>query len=349
MNLYDQNHHCHFVKVSQLLILLMTLPLLTQAQPLLIQQAYKEIRLYGYTRADRTMTLSGDVSGKIVVINYDVGESIGQKPFVEVDTTFIDFEIKDTQISINKLYINIQQAQSKINFLNKEYQRIKLLNMEDKAAEKNLDEAAQQLDQSKFELIQTQQQQKALQLSLSELNERKRRYSIYAPEGWIVTAKQVEMGEFIQPGHPLARLSDYQKLVVPLSVSGDELTVIKQFPPLFKADLEGHSVNTALRWINPEFNEATRKLNIKLEIKDRLPLRRGGLRFELPLYIKTEGLLIPKIAVSNRYENPRVMIKPSNQSIPLLILGETGDHLIVAEDKRLKPGMEIVISATQSE
>ena len=132
-----------------------------------------------------------------------------------------------------------------------------------------------------------------------------------------------------------------------MAVSSSELAVIKQLPAIFKARLENQSVDSRLRWVNPEFNEDTRKLNIKLDIINPLSEQRGGLRFELPLQIKTEGLLITKSAVSNRYENPRVTIVSTGESIPLLILGETTDHFIVAEDQRLKVGIKILIRTTK--
>lgn len=313
---------------------------------LVIAQAYKEIRLYGYTRADKTMVLSSEISGKILRINYAIGETIDTKPFFEIDTTFVDFELQSTRLSIAKLQTNKRQVQSKIDFLTKVYNRLKLLNAEGKEPEKNKDAALQKLEQAAFEQIHTQQQQLALEITLNELQERKSRYAIFVPQGWVVTQKLVEVGEYIQGGQRLAKVSDYRRLIVPLAVSGEELAVIEALSSPFTSFVNSKPIATTLKWINPEFNESSRKLNIKLEIVAKLPSSRGGLRIELPLQLKTEGLLIPKDAVSNRYENPRIMVKESGQSVPLLILGESGNHLIVAEDKRLHPGMELVINKT---
>jgi hypothetical protein len=52
-------------------------------------------------------------------------------------------------------------------------------------------------------------------------------------------------------------------------------------------------------------------------------------------------VLVPKKAVVNRYENPRVFLGNSGAEIKVLVLGQTKNHLIIADDPRLPPGTRL--------
>ena len=197
------------------------------------------------------------------------------------------------------------------------------------------------LDQALLELQSAEEEQSILKLKLAELIERRNRHNIFLPQGWIVTERNVEVNENVQPGAPLGRVSDYRELVVPLYVSSGELSSIQSLPRTFNAGLEGETVTVSINWINPEFNEKTRKLHIELILINYSGSKRGGLKLTLPLNVNTDGLYIPKAAVSTRYENPVITLKHTEQVIQLLILGDGGNYLLAAEDKRLSPGMEL--------
>ena len=59
---------------------------------------------------------------------------------------------------------------------------------------------------------------------------------------------------------------------------------------------------------------------------------------------ETEGLWIPKQAVINRYDNPRVTLKESGETVNIMVLGESDGYLIVSGDKKLKIGAELEIA-----
>ena len=105
--------------------------------------------------------------------------------------------------------------------------------------------------------------------------------------------------------------------------------------------LEGSPVTAAVNWINPEFDEHTRKLAVELVIPVHDGPHRGGLLAELTLEVETAGLMVPRVSVSDRYENPRVRLKSDGRSIPVVILGENGPHLLIARNQDLAPGMEL--------
>jgi len=328
--------------ISVSIICLLFYPLSVFAgERLIIKHATKEVVLTGYTRAKTSQIISSEISGRVLRVNYETGDTIGDDVFIEIDPTFTIFQIQSTLHSLEQLEIAIQKARSRVTFLQKESSRIEKLLMEDMVTESRRDAIVQDLDQAGLALQAAIKEQSVLRTTLDELRERKSRHHISAPHGWVVTDREVEVNEIVQPGTRLAEVSDYRELVVPLSVSSEELSSIMSLPDNFEARLEGNPVKASIHWINPQFDEKTRKLNIAFIIKHYNRSMRGGLKLTLPVDVQTEGILVPRSAVSMRYENPSVTLKDNGHIIQLLVLGDAGHYVIAAEDDRLVPGTEL--------
>jgi RND family efflux transporter MFP subunit len=329
-------------RLGFLIPVLMLLPFSGLAQDsLIIEPAKKEIALSGYTRSIKDATLSSEVSGRILTINYDVGDAVEDKPFIEIDSTFIDFQIAGVRQSLGKMKISSQQSRSRVAYLQKEFKRIEELFKNESTPEVKRDAAAEELTQARLAHDAIEQEYAVLEISLKELQEKKKRHTIFAPKGWMVVAKMAEVGEVIGPQTPLARVADYRDMVVPLSVSGEELAAIRDLGREFDALLEDKQVRVRLNWVNPEFDEGTRKLGIELLIDRYQGNHRGGLRFSLPILLKSQGLAIPREAVIKQYENPRIVLKNSGEVINVIIVGETKGQFVIADDDRLDAGMEL--------
>jgi len=324
------------------LIAVLFTPGLAEAdQKMIIRKAQKGINLSGYTHSKTAITVSSEVSGKVLRTHYDVGQTIGKKPFYEIDTTFIDFEIQSTLQSIERIKTSFNKSETNVAYLTKEFVRMDTLHKSDRIAEIERDAAESKLTQARLESDTIALEKASFETTLQELRERKHRHTIYAPKGWIVLEKIAEKGEIVSSGTSLSRVGDYRELVIPLYVASEELAAIRKLPQVFPAQLESQPVKAAIHQVNPEFNEKTRKLNIELLLKDYQGEKRGGLVFNLPLEIDAQGVLVPREAVVNRYENPRVTVKTSQEIINVLILGENNGDFIVAEDERLPIGTEL--------
>ena len=327
---------------ANLLFVLLLLPLPAASQDAFrVERASKEVILTGYTRARTTVAVSAEVAGKILRVNYEVGQVTDQAPFAQIDPTFIDFQLESTRQSLRSLQVDLRKSQSRIRYLEKEFTRIDRLFRGQSTAETQRDKAAEDLAQAKLESESIQVHIAEVETALAELAERRQRHRVTAPSGWIVTDKFVEGGEIVATGSPIGRVADYRQLIVPLSVSDRELAAIRRLPSPFAAYLENEPVETAVNWVNPEFDEKTRKLNIELVIDDYRGEKRGGLLLHLPLQIDIEGLRVPKAAVITRYENPRVRIRSTGVEVRVIILGESNDHFIIADSQQLSPGVEL--------
>ncbi len=321
--------------------LLWIMPIRVGAEPLVVSPAEKEIMLTGYTRGDATVTLASEVPGRVIRVNYSEGETIKDKPFCEIDTTFIDFQIQGTRQKISGIEAAIAQNESRVAYLKKEYERIDQLHQGDRATGVKRDSAQEEYQQAGLARRSLAAEKGALEVALRELMERKRRHDIRAPAGWVLVARMVEPGEMVAPNIPLGRATDFQKLVIPLSVSGEELSAIQALDEPFGATVDGVPATARINRINPEFDEKTRKLGIELILVDHGGPRRGGLRFTLPVALETQGVWVPRAAVIDRYENPRVRAKGAEAPVNILILGESNGHYIVADHPDLQVGTEL--------
>lgn len=307
---------------------------------LTVTEARKSVTLTGYTRSRAKQTLASEVAGKVLKVHYDVGDSIHLKPFVEIDTTFIDFQIEHTQQTLAKLNVAGSRNASQVAFLEKEFKRVDTLHQDNVATLAKWEGAAEQLDQARLALQTTDVEINALKIQLKELKERRKRHKVVAPPGWVIVQRQVEPGEIIAAGTPLGQAADFTRLVVPLFVSGTELAAIQQLNPL-KVLVDGRPARAVLNWINPDFDERTRKLAVELALVDFKGQVRGGLLTELTFHVPTEGMMVPKAAVTRRYDNPSVVLKADGQSVPISILGESGNYILISDTAALRPGMEL--------
>ncbi|MBW1988404.1 MAG: efflux RND transporter periplasmic adaptor subunit [Deltaproteobacteria bacterium] len=311
-----------------------------RAQDLVVREAYQDATLSGYTRADTTITLSAEVSGRVVAANYDMGDRVGEGPFYEIDDTFITFQVRAAKAALEATEAALNRAKSMEAYLHKEYLRIEKLHEGDRASEVKRDAAKQEWEQARLQIQALSAEKKAREVDLARLVEQRARYDVYAPIGYTVVHRLVEPGEVVNPQVPLARVGDFNTLVVPMCLTSQELAAVRALGETFEANLEGQTATVSIYRVNPEFNETTRKRCLELLIQDYPGERLGGLKLSFAVSVKAEGVLVPKAAVQSRYENPRVQTA-DGKTVNLLVLGESGDYLLAAEDPRLPVGAKL--------
>jgi hypothetical protein len=317
---------------------------------LFVDDAVARVELSGYTRPARAMTIGSEAGGRLVEVNYDVGDIAGSRPFARVDAVAIGFRMEGVRASIARLDASLRSARSRVAFLEKEYARVRALYGDEGAPESSLDEALQTLDQARLGAESMAAEARALEATLGELMDQAARHAVRVPEGWAVTARLVEPGEVIGPGTPLGRAADFHQLVIPLAVDPAELAALRAAAREggVPVRVDGAEARAAINWINPEFNERTRRTDVELILTDytRLPSpRRGGAEVTLGLDVRTEGFFIPHGALSSRYENPVVTLKATGRQVEVLVIGEVTGGYRVAETPGLAKGDELLPAA----
>ena len=108
--------------------------------------------------------------------------------------------------------------------------------------------------------------------------------------------RQVEVGDFVKLGDPVAAIVDDRTLIVSASIAEYEAHFVRKGGPGSAKLATGQSVSGTIRYIAPVANEATRTFDVELEIGNADGALRAGMTAEL--IIPAETIYAHKISPS---------------------------------------------------
>ena len=308
-----------------------------------VKPGFKQVTFIGYTRPRQVMDIIGEESGRCMQVMADIGQEIGHDViFARLDTTFIDLELK-------KISFDIKQLQNDLDYLNREVNRYLVLAKKDLFAQAKLEEIENRRDQVCYKLG-------SLKVQKNILEERRKRFIIRVPPGWIIIQRSLQPGEWVAAGPQkiLGRAGDFSSLLVPFALTSEEYTWVKEHSEklsLLFLDFPGKiRVKAWLDKTYPDFDPETRKFKVDLAVNPDLLEKRGGLKAELTMQLAApDTLLVPKNALFERYEEHWARIV-SGTDVQVMILGSSeidGQEVWRIKSKDLKPGDKILISPLQ--
>jgi RND family efflux transporter MFP subunit len=298
--------------------------------------AVQQETLTGFTRARTQLTLSAEASGKVVEVNGDVGDVIeGDRPFACLDPTFADLEIRANQAEIASLRVDAQHFR-------KQVRRFSRLLKQNSSSESQLDDAQHSLDKAYSQI-------EALKVQAETLQERRKRLCVTAPAGWRVIERRVEPGQWVNTGQPLVELGDFSRLLIPFALTLDEYRALLAREQGLTLRLSELNLQVAanIEKISPAFDQASRKIQVELQIADGLTQPRGGLRAELDLQIPLHSgaVLLPSAALQQGYEE-HWLTRANGERINVVYLGRVstadGDWVRITSSQ-VKPGDRFLI------
>lgn len=302
-----------------------------------VMPAEKSSKITGYTRAVKSMNITAETAGRLVAVNYNMGDVVGEKTFAIIDPTFTKYSIRSVQTSIKKLSATIKRLENNITYQKKEFSRIESLYLSEVETESRRDGAKQSLDQSELSLAELMQDKAGLEVTLSELREKLDRQYIKIPTGWSTTSKPLEIGELVNVGQPIATAGDFRQLIVPVFVDNHQLKSLQSNKSI-DVTIDGKAYEAVLNRINPAFDERTRKREVELLI-DMTGI--GGMYVEIPVKILADGFMVHEKTLISRYANPKVRIKQTGQSVRVNVLGKDGEMVLIGATPELKIGVEL--------
>ena len=311
-----------------------------QAAPALVtaEPARQLARLTGYTRARSVLDIATETSGKVETVDSEMGQPIGNNNrFACLDRTFIDLDIE-----INRA--EIARAHTQIEYYSKQVGRYRELVSQASSSEQKLDEYQRDLGTR-------QQQLRILELRDRTLNERRERFCISSPAGWIVMERYIEPGEWVRIGDAVARVGNFMQLLVPFALSMTEYKALQAAGETLVLELPDLHTRTAARLerVSPGFDEKSRKILVDLQIEGDQVLGRGGIRADLllDLPITNGALIVPETAVEQRYEQ-YWLERPDGERIPVVYLGpasnaEPGQPKVRVSHPSISSGQKFVV------
>lgn len=302
--------------------------------------AVREVTMVGYTRARHVMDLVSEEAGRCVKVVADVGDNVGENGvFCVLDRTFVDLAIKKNRVDQRRL-------ESNIAYQLKEVSRFEKLVERESAAQSTLDGLQNKLDQAEFEL-------QALKTEEATLKERRARHMIRAPSGWTVTERNVEPGQWVSAGTHVGKAADYNRLLIPFSLSPEEYAALKKQNGTtqlrFPDEGEGGIVlEGKIERVSPAFDPQTRKMSVDLAVSEGLFEMRGGLRVELNLELPDPSgtVLVPSSALVERYEE-FWLTRENGDQVRVVFLGNGSQGAARVRSPEVKPGQRFKVKSEQ--
>ena len=342
-------HFFIYMGISMRPVLLCLLAITLSQTSLVYAQELAELRPYsrllvftGFTRPEKEMILSSEVSGKCKEIRVDVGDTVTSPDVAKIDDTFIRLDIQQNRIAQQKTLRQLELEE-------KTLARFTNLMQNNSTAQANFDEAAFNAENLRLNL----QNLKAEETRLKEMLER---HTLYAPRGWRVMQRYIEPGEYIRQSEPVLKLGSFDRLIIPFLLTYEEIELLQNMENIVLAlpDINT-TVPAKIYQIAPDFDEQRKKISIELitamSSDTEITYWRGGLRAKLKITGKTEPdtFLVPFTALVSRYEANWVITENGSQKRVILLGKNTiGDEAIIT-GSNLSAGERVLTSPTMDQ
>ena len=296
--------------------------------------AMREAALIGFTRAVAKRPLVAETDGRVQALFLDVGDRVDESGrFAQLDTTFVGLELEEVKVQEDRL-------KSQIEFDRREVTRFRELVRQSSASASQLDALEQALRDNRHAL-------RALDVRRRILEERLTRATIGAPVGWHVTAREVELGQWVREGDPVGYAADFSTLLVPFALTPEQFSALEGGGGTLRLELLDQprgatsEVSARLYRVNPGFDPETRKIAVELALDEPVHPARGGLRVRLRLGLPeaTGAVSLPPAALGSSYEESWV-IREDGARLPVLRLGPDAQDpaLVRVTAPGLRPG-----------
>ena len=263
------------------------------------EEIMRTIVVNGKTAPARHVVLAAETDGRIVFI--------GAKRGANVDRGIVIVRLDERD-----RHARLAQAEATVKQREVEYQGRQKLMSESYVSEAQLQEAIAQLEAAKTELTRAR-------LDLEYMD-------IRAPFDGALQARNVEEGDFVSRGDPVARFVDNRTIIVSANVSEFDARFVETGQTAHARLATGETVRGEIRYVAPVADEATRTFEVELEIDNSDgELRAGG----------TAELRIPAQRVLAHRVSPSLLTLDDAGNVGLKIINDNGEVEFVVADVAL--------------
>jgi len=317
------------------------------AQVQIVEAKYAELApslwIAGTIISRHDAKLSSEVEGRIETL-LEVGDMIERGELVaSIDESTFRLQLEEAKAGIAPI-------KAKLEFFNREVERLDKLAKENNAAKNRLDEVISDRDQMRGELS---MKQARLALARGRLN----RTSILAPFTGVVAERYMKEGEWAKIGDELVRLVNTESKEVQGRIQQESAAFIGKGNTLEVTD--GHSQTMAtVKTLVPVGDAISRLYEIRLNYQGTDWMAGHAVRIKVPTAISKKALVVPRDALVIRgniikifriLENntaEAVFVKTGIASEDLIeVIGEIieGDKIVIRGNERLRPKQQVNI------
>ena len=233
------------------------------------EEVVRTISVNGRTAPARTVEINAETDGRVVETGIDRGER------VDAGETIVRLDLRDREARLSQARAAVRQRQV-------EYDARARLKNESYVSEAQLEEAAALLEAARAEL-------KRAELDIGYAR-------IRAPFDGALQERQVEIGDFVAVGDPVATFVDDRTLVVAAAVSEFDAKYVQRGDEAEARLATGETVSGIIRYVAPVADDAPRTFTVELEGDTQEGRHRAGMSAEL--MIPAERVFAHKISPS---------------------------------------------------
>ncbi|MCX7143209.1 MAG: efflux RND transporter periplasmic adaptor subunit [Proteobacteria bacterium] len=288
----------------------------------------------GVVEAVKQSTVAAQISGRVVAVNFDVGDRVKQgQVIVRIDATEVNQAYAAAQAQVAQADTTLRNA--KANF-----ERTQKL-----VEQKFVSPAA--LDKAQADYLAAQAQRAAAEAGGGQAAATKSYASVVAPYSGVVSARHVELGEMVLPGKPLMTGFDPGELRVTASMPQYQLDAVRK---LASASIEFPALNKRIQSsrmaILPAADSQTHTTQVRLDLPRGIEGLYPGMFARAHFAVgKSKKLLIPSSAVAMRSEVAGAYVVAESGEIRFrqLRLGEKAGEQEVEVLAGLTPGEKLAL------
>ncbi|MDH3392421.1 MAG: efflux RND transporter periplasmic adaptor subunit [Desulfobulbaceae bacterium] len=286
---------------------------------------------------DRVSRVSAEVIGLVKEVKVREGDRVKEgSSLVAIDTELLDKEIALARTRVEQIDLRSRHAE-------KNYKRLEDLYAKDGVSERDHDDAL-------YIFQDAQKEKQAAEESLATLLVKKRKSIILAPFAGVILEKNVDTGDWVQPGKLLLSVGSSNDLFVRVPVAE---TVLRFVQPGDKVDVEVNAfkkqVQGIIEDIVPVADPKTKNVFLKVRIPSmpKIVANMSATVF-VPTSSKKKLSLIPRDALIKFQGKDFVYsVKEGKAAIlPVNIVTFLGD-MIGADNPYFVPGMPVVIEGNE--
>ena len=287
---------------------------------------------------DRTSQISSEVAGRILELDFTTGDQLKAGAVLAVlDQDLVDTRIEQLQAQVGSLEAQLEQAE-------RDSQRFTQLHSEGAASTRTYEELL-------FRAQALAQDLSALRAQLKQAKIEKHKSRITAPFAALVLSKDMDMGAWVNPGTPIARLGSLDDIYVRVPLY-EELYRFNQ--PGQKLSLVQNAtkeeVSGVIQGISGQADLQTKNLELRIHLPKPPELLAENISFTCRVATgpATELLLIPRDAIIT-YQGQKLaytIIEGKAVPAPLQVVTFNG-KFAGAHSPVLQAGMPVVVDGNE--
>ena len=260
------------------------------------EEVMRTIVVNGKTAPARVVSLAAETDGRVEYIGAERGASLARGDII------VRLDERDRSA-------RLAQAEALLRQREVEYAARERLKSESYVSEAQLQEAIALLESARTELTRAR-------LDLDYM-------TIRAPFAGALQSREVEVGDFVKRGDPIATYVDNRTIVVSANVSEFDARYVDVDDRAEARLATGETVQGRIRYVAPVADEATRTFTVELEVDNANgALRAGG----------TAELRIPAETVLAHRVSPALLTLDDAGNVGVKIIDDAGEVQFVTAD-----------------